>query len=672
MLQTSRFYRLTLITTVLAINIFLAGLLAYALNETKHAQERDVRKTVENLAIVLDQNIGQATSKIDMSLRVIADELERELRLRGRLDDLDVNALLGDRRAWASSLADFRVSDASGTIRFGPGVEPGRNTSLADRFYFITHRDHRDSGLIVSNPISARLTDGWFISFSRRYQNPDGSFAGMVTGAVPVGYFTQLLSGLDLGHGIALLRDADTGLIARYPAVPGPSGQLGAKGFSPELAEVIASGAMTKTYHAAQTADGVERINTYRRLSAVPFHLVVGMGAEDYLAQWHSDVTKACLLAAVFLFATSAAGALLWRSFSRTETASERSRLLLQHASDGIHILDENGRLIEASELFCRMLGYSKAEMIGKCVGDWDDHNPPARIADDIARQLSVNETLKIETRHRRKDGSTFDVEVSCSAFVLFGQRVLFCASRDVTARKLAETTLQQANQELEQFAYVASHDLQTPLRNMVSYAQLLEHRYKGHIDADADDFISFIVDSGKKMTQLIGDLLEYSCAGRPEPSRPQASAEAVNHAMSSLHLDLREAAADVAVGPLPCVMADASHLASLFQNLLGNAIKYRAPDRQLKISVMARREGTDLWRFAVADNGVGIEPEYFDKIFEMFQRLHPGLDAEGTGIGLALCRRIVHRFGGSIWVESTPGEGSTFFFTLPDGGGNR
>jgi len=248
--------------------------------------------------------------------------------------------------------------------------------------------------------------------------------------------------------------------------------------------------------------------------------------------------------------------------------------------------------------------------------------------------------------------------------------------SEMITARKIAEAALlektamlAQSNTELEQFAYVASHDLQSPLRNIVSYAQLLTHRYKGKIDADADDFIGFIVDNGKRMTGLINDLLEYSrITGRSAELAPISANEAVALALANLAQDLDKVGADITIGDLPQVIAERSLLVSVFQNLLGNSLKYRAPDRPSQLSVTAERIGPDRWRFAVADNGIGIETQYFDKIFEVFQRLNPKGEVEGTGIGLTLCRRIVHRFGGIIWVESTPGCGTTVFFTLRDG----
>ena len=229
----------------------------------------------------------------------------------------------------------------------------------------------------------------------------------------------------------------------------------------------------------------------------------------------------------------------------------------------------------------------------------------------------------------------------------------------------LQAESLTQSNADLEQFAYVASHDLRTPLRNIMSYAQLLERRYTGKLDADADDFIGFIVDNSKKMSQLISDILEYSRSSRQtEPLLPISAENAVTQALGNLKSDMDLAGAEIRVEALPQVMAVEAHLVSLFQNLLGNAIKYRMPDRPSQISVGAERISAEFWQFTVADNGIGIDPAYHSKIFEMFQRLSPSAQ-EGTGIGLTLCRRIVHRFGGKIWVESEEGRGATFFFTL-------
>jgi len=240
----------------------------------------------------------------------------------------------------------------------------------------------------------------------------------------------------------------------------------------------------------------------------------------------------------------------------------------------------------------------------------------------------------------------------------------------NLSALREMNDALARSNADLEQFAYVASHDLQTPLRNIIRYSQLLDRRYKGRLDQDADDFINFIVGSGKQMVQLIDDLLAFSrVSGHAKSLGPIPAGEALSEAMDNLREVIDEAGAEIVIGDLPTVLADRSQLVSLFQNLIGNGLKYRAPDRRSLLSVTAERVSSEYWRFAIADNGIGIEPQYHEKIFEIFQRLNPAAETKGTGIGLTLCRRIVHRFGGSIWLDSTPGAGTTFFFTLRDGG---
>ncbi|HEV7814808.1 MAG TPA: MASE4 domain-containing protein [Janthinobacterium sp.] len=224
---------------------------------------------------------------------------------------------------------------------------------------------------------------------------------------------------------------------------------------------------------------------------------------------------------------------------------------------------------------------------------------------------------------------------------------------------------LARSNAELEQMASIASHDLQEPLRMVGSYMQLLKRKYQDRLDADGHEFIGFAVDGTKRMQALIDDLLTYSRVGSgATPLQPTDCNAVVAAAQHSLHMALEESGAQVECGALPVVMGDAVQLTQLFQNLLANAIKFR---RNLPPEIHIHAEPEDgFWRFAVQDNGIGIAPEYFEQIFVMFQRLHSRSTYPGTGIGLAICKKIVERHGGCIWMESMPGTGSTFQFTLP------
>ncbi|MDD5297294.1 MAG: PAS domain S-box protein [Rhodocyclaceae bacterium] len=438
--------RAFLIAALLAVNAVVFFLALYALQENRQEKESQARTTTQNLALMLDQSISASARQIDLTLLDVVDELERNLQHAGSLGDREIAEFLALHQRRLSELAVIRVTDAAGIVRLGPGVTPGGTASYADRDFFAAHRTRHDAGLIVTNPILGRVSGIWVIAFSRRYNRPDGSFAGVISAAIPVSYFYNLLSGLNLGpHGVALLRDSDTKMVTRFPPSKIPSSQIGAKGYSRELAEIIAAGQTIRTYHSTGTADGIERTNSYRRLSALPFHLVVGLGSDDYLSDWHQAVRIVGAFLATFLALSSLGTRLLWRSITAERRARERSQALLQGASDGIHILDEQGRVLEASVSFCRMLGYSRDEIMGMEAPAWEARFAPEELRSMLARHFANPSVSRFETRFRRRDGSELDVEVSCYPLELAEQRVLFSSARDITDRKQAEEALRQS-----------------------------------------------------------------------------------------------------------------------------------------------------------------------------------------------------------------------------------
>jgi PAS domain S-box-containing protein len=349
-----------------------------------------------------------------------------------------------------------------------------------------------------------------------------------------------------------------------------------------------------------------------------------------------------------------------------------RFRSVAETAIEGIISMDERGTISYWNPGAERMFGRTAAEAIGH----------PSAIAlpdgvlsayDAAGGDQAIGRT--IDTTGRRRDGSTFPVELSLSAWVnAHGARVFTGIARDITERKNAERALQakaeelaRSNQELEQFAYVASHDLQEPLRMVSNYTQLLARRYKDKLDADANEFIDFAVDGAKRMQDLIRDLLEFARVGtRGKEFKPAPLERIVRDALANLSDPIDEAQAEIVIEPLPTVACDASQLGHVFQNLIGNAIKFRRPGDRPVVHISAARSD-QAWVLSVRDNGIGIDPKYFERIFQMFQRLHGRGEYSGTGIGLALCKKIIERHGGRITVESAPDQGSTFSFTIPD-----
>jgi PAS domain S-box-containing protein len=295
--------------------------------------------------------------------------------------------------------------------------------------------------------------------------------------------------------------------------------------------------------------------------------------------------------------------------------------------------------------------------------------------------QLERHEPFRdFEMERQAADGTRW---VSVSGEPIFDEQGRFSGYRgvgsDITARKRAEEALRRAhrdlerkaadlarsNAELQQFAYVASHDLQEPLRMVSSYTQLLLRRYAGMFDDDAKDFMGFIVDGATRMKQLIEDLLAYSRVGtRGRDPEPTDAGAALDQALANLRASVEAIGATVTHDPMPTVTADESQLVQLFQNLIGNALKFKGEEAP-RIHVGAQEKDAEVV-LSVRDNGIGIDPQYFERIFVIFQRLHSKAEYPGTGIGLAICKKIVDRHGGRIWVESQPGRGSTFYCTLP------
>jgi PAS domain S-box-containing protein len=280
----------------------------------------------------------------------------------------------------------------------------------------------------------------------------------------------------------------------------------------------------------------------------------------------------------------------------------------------------------------------------------------PALIGDELVGQIAL---ANAESDYTERDLAL--VERLASLYALAFQRR---RAEEKLEHYAAE--LRRSNEELEQFAYAVSHDLQEPLRTVTSFLRLLERRYEDQLDAKGEKFIDYAVDGAERMQEMISALLDLSrVATRGEDPTPTETKRTLDRTLKALGRAIEGAEAEVTYDPLPTVMADRAQLAQIFQNLIANAIKFRREGVPPRVHVSAEREG-DEWVFSVADNGIGIDPEQANRIFQIFQRLHTRNEYEGTGIGLALCKRIVERHGGRIWVESEPGEGSTFYFTLP------
>lgn len=384
--------------------------------------------------------------------------------------------------------------------------------------------------------------------------------------------------------------------------------------------------------------------------------------------------------------------ALLQRQTEVLGKAEQKFRSLLEAAPDAMIIGSEEGEISLVNSRVETLFGYRREELIGRnirlLVPLWSHSVAPSDLSAKPLLAMSMG--YHHELLARRKDGSEFPSEITRSPLRTDEGVLVISAIRDIAEqkkaheeirelnttleRRVAERThallesneaLRQSNDDLNQFAYAASHDLQEPLRMISIYSELLQRKYAGEFDEEANQFISFVLNGAHRMEVLLKDLLAYSQAGSTEgPAGPVDFSAALRQVLLNLQAAIGENGAVITWSGLPTIQAHQIRLVQLLQNLIGNAIKYRGTDAP-RVHIAAERRDAG-WMFSIADNGIGIKPEYAQQVFGIFKRLH-GQAYPGTGIGLAICQRIVERYGGRIWVESTPGMGSKFCFTFPD-----
>lgn len=354
----------------------------------------------------------------------------------------------------------------------------------------------------------------------------------------------------------------------------------------------------------------------------------------------------------------------------------ERFKIALDASPTGMVMIGERGKMVLVNQKAEELFGYKREELIGQSI----EILVPERFRpthSDYRKGFFANPQVRPMGAGRdlfglRKDGTEFPVEIGLNPLTMEEGTFVISSIIDITERKRAEEELAEKRnklekmvEELQHFSYVASHDLKEPLRVVSSYTQLLEKRYKGQLDSNADQYIQFITGNVKRMYELINDLLNYSKLGiAQKPMQRSNCASIFDQAVANLQTAIKESGAEVTKNSLPEVTGDPILLVELFQNLIGNGIKFHGTEKP-QVTVSAEQKDHE-WLFSVRDNGIGIEPQYKDRIFEMFQRLHRREEYPGTGIGLSICKKIVELHKGRIWVESELGKGSSFCFTIP------
>ena len=530
----------------------------------------------------------------------------------------------------------------------------------------------------------------WRDGFVLRLRVPimvDGVRAGFIVSEQPIPVITRLLRGENNPGltGETVMCQGRPGRLLCFPSRLSPAGLAIADSIDGQRLPIVR--ALTEGGHGATIAKDYRRqhvLAAYAPLMKTGLAMVLKMDTTELYAPIRRRLQQ--VLPLLLLLVAGGVMLLRWqvlplvRGLVRSEQAArERSKIagrlasIVESSNDAVIGLDENSRIESWNRAAEALYGYSAAEMLGKPVTTLQPESHTQGDSGLVARIRRGERIAHFETQRRHKDGRLIDVSLTVSPIYDDTGKVVGASktARDIGDRKRAEAAaaaaakeLARSNRELEQFAYVASHDLQEPLRMVTSYTQLLARRYKGKLDPSADEFIAFIVDGVGRMQSLIQDLLAYSRVGSQGKSLvPVPLTRVLTTVTDQLKLAIADAEANVAHDELPTVRGDEGQLQQLFLNLLTNALKFRG-DRPARVHIGASPDG-DRWRVFVRDSGIGIDPQYSERIFEIFQRLHGRGEYPGTGIGLAICKKIVEWHGGRIWVEPAAGGGTVFYFTL-------
>jgi PAS domain S-box-containing protein len=624
----------------------------------------DARETLDSRAQIAAAQVTRLAEEADVALRTAAllvgphPDWAMVSRDRALWQGLrDVSALM-------PSVPRLLLTDPNGTVVLHTDIFPAPMNSVADRDYFPVASGHPEGGLAIGLPLIGRTSNVPALPFARAMVAPDGTLLGVAISNLDPSVFQGFLRPL-VQHGRKTrfaLRRGDGALLVRYPE----GGTETAAGLPADPAQ----------------ADPT-RIVAVRRLDRFNLVVVAEQPVEAALAPWRRKTQQMAVVGLGVAVIVTLALVLLVRRRRAEREALRR----LAHSEANLRRAQTVGRIgnwqtdfrtgetVWSDETY-RIFGVGSDVTVGLPLALSLSH------PDDRALVLEATEgALRrggFDVEHRIiVDGHVVWVAVKAEVETDSDGHPtgIFGTIQDVSDRRRAEEDLRcqgeelvRSNTELEQFAYVASHDLREPLRMISAYVDLLARRYGDRLDPEAHEFIAFARDGAARMDRLVLDLLDYSRIGRKaQPLRPVGLDGSLDRALNVLTLKIEAAGAviDRPEGGLPTVIGDSGELARLFQNLIDNALKYRDTERPLRVTIRAVAQGP-LWEVAVSDTGIGIAAEYFERIFRIFQRLHTRQTIEGTGIGLAICKKIVERHGGRISVESAPGVGSTFRFTLP------
>jgi PAS domain S-box-containing protein len=683
-----------LVEGVALINLFVFGMVAFSLYQSYGEFEERAELTAQNLSKLLALDTAGDIDKVDVALLYAADEIERQLA-DGGIDRQVLNAFLARQQGRLPEVLSLRVSDAHGIVQYGLGVNPAARVTNFDREYFIRQRDNPKAGLVIAKPVITRIEKKWAVPMSRSIHLPDGSFGGVVYVNFALEHLTKTFAGIDVGrHGSVSLRDAELRIFARYPAPEDIGKVIGEKLAVPELQELIQSGRDAGTYISTHTVDGVERKFAVHKIPNHPLYAVVGLAPGDYMARWTDQAVKTSVLAALFCLTTLISSWLFHRNWRRQLAATmelareeEKFHTVADYTYDWEFWEGPEQEILFMSPSCERVAGYTQSEflsdpeLIYRIIHPDDQH-----LMADHRRDAAHEDAATLDFRIVRRDGKIRWIAHGCRC--VFGRDGKFmgrrASNRDITERKQAEEEVRRLNAELEQrvaqrtaqleasikeleeFSYSMSHDMRTPLRALDGFSKILLEEHSASLDDEGKRLVKVLRDNAQRMGRLIDDILHFLSMGR---QRMKFSSVDIAELALGIFTELQAAAPArrprLEIGTLPPAWGDRDMLREVLQNLLSNAVKFSPGDGEVLIEVGGAAEEEENV-YSVKDHGIGFDMRYADKLFRVFERVHATGQYEGSGIGLAIVKRIITRHSGRVWAEGKVNEGATIYFALP------
>ena len=629
---------------------------------------------------ILEEHATRTLGEVDKVLLGIEQSVNDAGGL-GRLDEKTLHDLMRRRHENLPQVQSFHILNASGQLlaRSAQFPAPKLDMSASEPYRF--HVGDATPGMRVFPTVQNPISGAAMLPVARRIQTADERFVGLVGGAVSIAYLTNFYDAVQLPPGVALsIVRADGVTLFRYPR---DDGRVGRRLTDSPLFKGERPAAMAGTFIHTPLTDGIERLVSYHWRTDGAYALTVSMPLSNVLASWKPYVRRLLLSSVLTCMVFGILFAFIYRQLrhrERTETRLAQTQYAIDHAQDMMAWLDSTNHIRYANKAMCERHGYSPDELIGSHVSLID-----RQLTDEFLvpywETMRQHGSFRTESEHTTKLGEVFPVEALASHVMFEGVEHSCTTLRDISERKHAEaeireltrtleqrvidrtTELQQTVREMEAFAYSISHDLRAPLRAINGFSQVIVETEHTQLSEQGRSLLERIIKNSNRMGDLIDDILEYSRSSRSKLNKQIVDMEQLAQAVVREQQEFYPKA-KVRIGPLPRVEGDVTMLRQILANLVDNALKYSSNHEAPEMDIGAEDRALDTL-FYVKDNGAGFDMAYAGKLFGVFQRLHKEAEFPGTGVGLAIVKRLVERHGGRIWAEAEPNGGACFYFTL-------